>query len=159
MTTRTKQPYWIPGLFVGIMLAIVAVNGVMVYFATSTFPGLDTDKAYVNGLAYNETLKEAAASEALGWRAVTGVATDGKLTLDLSGPDGAPLAGLALTGAMVRPATTRLDHKLTFGADPLKEGRYVADQAFPAAGLWEVRVAARAGDGTVWQWNDRIMAP
>jgi nitrogen fixation protein FixH len=159
MTTRTKQPYWIPGLFVGIMLAIVAVNGVMVYFATSTFPGLDSDKAYVNGLAYNETLKEAAASEALGWRTNTSLTTDRRLILDLGDQSGAPLSGLNLAGAMVRPATTSLDHKLSFAADPAKPGRYIADIAFPAEGLWEIRVAATARDGIVWQWNDRIMAP
>lgn len=159
MATKTKQPYWIPAIFIGAMLAIVAVNGVMVYFATSTFPGLDSDKAYLNGLAYNETLKEAAASEALGWKAAPMIGDDGTLVLDLQDHSGLPVTGLSLAGEIVRTATTALDHQIRFTADPAQPGRYRADLAFPAAGLWEVRIAGTTHDGTVWQWNDRIMVP
>ena len=83
MTGLRRRSLWIPAVFVGAMGLVVAVNGIMVYFATSTFPGLDTDKAYVQGLAYNETLREARASDALGWTAVA-IVEAGRLTVDLA---------------------------------------------------------------------------
>lgn len=158
-TSATRQAYWIPGIFVGAMLVIIAVNGVMVYFATSTFPGLDTDKAYVNGLAYNETLKEAAASDALGWRVKAVIESDGGIVLDLSASDGRPVTGLSLQGKLARTTTTALDRDITFVGDPSQPGRYRATVNGLAAGLWELRVAGAASDGTVWQATERVMAP
>ncbi|MBT3306984.1 MAG: nitrogen fixation protein FixH, partial [Alphaproteobacteria bacterium] len=35
---------------------IFAVNAVLVFFALSSWPGLTTDKAYEEGIAYNRTL-------------------------------------------------------------------------------------------------------
>ncbi|MBL8709318.1 MAG: FixH family protein [Rhodospirillaceae bacterium] len=158
-----RHSYWIPGIFVGAMLLVIAVNGVMVYFATSTFPGLDTDKAYVHGLAYNETLQEAAASAALGWQANLTVARGAgmdQVTVDVIDQSGQPVSGLHLVGDLLRTTTTALDQHVTFSAVVDHAGRYRADIDLPARGLWEVRLAGTATPGgIVWQWNDRIMVP
>jgi hypothetical protein len=45
-----RRSLWIPALFVGLMLLVVVVNGTMMYFAQSTFSGLDTDQAYQQGI-------------------------------------------------------------------------------------------------------------
>lgn len=158
-TTGHRQSYWIPGIFVGAMLAVIAVNGVMVYFATTTFPGLDTDKAYVNGLAYNETLKEAAASDALGWRVTADITPAGEVILDLAGRDGAPVTDVRLNGKLARTTTTAQDRDIVFTGDPVHPGRYRAPADGLAAGLWELRIAGTAPNGTIWQANERVMAP
>lgn len=159
-TTTQRQAYWIPAVFVGAMLLVIAVNIVMVFFATSTFPGLDTDKAYVQGLAYNETLKEAAASEALGWQAKAEIAEGGDLILSLQNAEGQPVTGMDLRGQMVRTATTSMDRVITFTPAMGQPGRYLAALDLPANGLWELRVAGTVtATGVVWQWNDRIMVP
>src|SRR3954469_23813706 len=64
-----RKSLWIPALFIGLMLLVVVVNGTMMYLAESTFSGLDNETAYQDGLEYNATLQEAAASAALGWSA------------------------------------------------------------------------------------------
>jgi nitrogen fixation protein FixH len=154
-----REALWIPAVFVGAMALVVAVNGVMVYFATSTFPGLDTSKAYVNGLAYNETLQDSAAAKALGWQGEASV-VDGKLSVVVHDSHGQPVTGLQLHGAIVRPTTTVLDHPLQLTADPQQPGRYLTPLILPASGLWELRLATASGvDGVLWQWNERIMVP
>lgn len=154
-----RKSSWIPAIFVGAMGLVVVVNVIMVYFATSTFPGLDTDKAYVHGLAYNDTLRQAAASDALGWSASASV-SGGRLTVDIANSAGSPVTDLALQGAIVRPATTVMDRHITLSADPAHPGRYAAEIELPAGGLWELRlVAGNAPGGTPWQWTDRIIVP
>lgn len=159
-TTTERQAYWIPAIFVGAMLLVIAVNVVMVFFATSTFPGLDTNKAYVQGLAYNETLKEAAASEALGWEAKAEIAEGGDLFLSLHDAHGQPVSGMDLRGQMVRTATTAMDQTIAFIPVSGQPGRYQAALDLPAKGLWELRVAGTVtATGVVWQWNNRIVVP
>ncbi len=159
--TRNSPPQrkslWIPALFVGLMLLVVVVNGTMMYFAESTFSGLDTDQAYQEGLDYNTTLQEAAASAALGWTAKTAftptAAGSRHVTVTITDKAGAPVAGLHLTGHLVRPVSTAFDQVLTLR--PEAAGTYGADVALPAAGSWELRLSAR--DGKIhWQTIQRV---
>jgi len=151
-TARNTQPQrkalWIPALFFGLMFLVVAVNGTMIFFAQSTFSGLDTDKAYLEGLAYNQTLKEAAASAALGWTAKTTV-TPNHLAVTITAKNGQPVQGLQPAAHLVRPVSTALDQRLTLRAEGA--GIYGADIVLPAHGNWELRLSA--GD---WQTVQRI---
>lgn len=159
MTGGFRKSLWIPALFIGAMSLVVAVNGIMVYFATSTFPGLDTDKAYVHGLAYNETLRESKASEALGWTA-TATVIDGRLAVDLRTEDGGAVTGIDLRGRIVRPATTSMDREIVMSPHPSQPGRYETSLDLPGRGLWELRlVAADARGGTTWQSVHRVIVP
>lgn len=158
-TATHRNAYWIPGIIIGAMLLVVAVNGVMVFFATSTFPGLDNTKAYVNGLAYNETLREAAASNNLAWQAHATIDAQGNISVQIHDKVGEPLSGLTLRGQLLRTTTTAMDRPLTFAAGATS-GHYQAKTDLPAPGLWELRVAAPVpGQDIVWQWHDRIMVP
>src|SRR4051794_15207153 len=62
---RTSR--FIPWIFVAGMLTVVAVNGALIYFATTTWSGMAINHAYDRGLAYNQVLAAAARQEALGW--------------------------------------------------------------------------------------------
>jgi nitrogen fixation protein FixH len=157
---RNAQPQrkslWIPALFVGLMLLVVAVNGTMMYFAESTFSGLDTDKAYQEGLEYNATLKEAAANAALGWTATTRFnRTVGgwHVAVTITDRGGVPVAGLQMTAHLVRPVSTAFDQLLTLR--PEASGIYGADVTLPASGSWELRLSADDGQGN-WQTVQRV---
>lgn len=159
-TARNSEPQrkalWIPALFVGLMLLVVAVNGTMVYFAEHTFSGLDTDKAYQEGIAYNSILEEAARSAALGWTAKAEfrqLPAGRHMAVTITDKNGNPVEGLHLRAHLVRPVSTALDQSLTLRAEGA--GVYGTDVALPAAGSWELRLTAATG--TVdWQTVQRI---
>lgn len=112
-TTATGAPAarrsaWIPWIFVAGFGVIIAVNGVMVYFALSTRIDVVVEKPYERGISYNLLLDEARAAAALGWTVETVSRrfdeTRGVITLDLllHGPDG-PLDGTEVQASLVRP--------------------------------------------------------
>ena len=151
-----RKALWIPALFIGLMLLVVAVNGTMMYFAESTFSGLDTDKAYQEGLEYNTTLQEAAANAALGWTAKTtfvATASGRHVAVTITDKTGAPVAGLQVTARLVRPVSTAFDQVLTLR--PEAGGTYGADVTLPASGSWELRLSADDGQRN-WQTVQRV---
>jgi nitrogen fixation protein FixH len=151
-----RKSLWIPALFFGLMLLVVVVNGTMIFFAQSTFSGLDTDQAYQQGVQYNAILKEAAASAALGWTARTSVTPAGAarhIAVTLTDRRGRPVRGLAVTAHLVRPVSTAFDQRLVLR--PEGDGIYGADVSLPALGRWELRLAAETG-ATDWQAVQRI---
>jgi len=155
-TAPQRKSLWIPALMVGLMLGVVAVNGTMIFFAQSTFSGLDTDQAYKEGIEYNTILKESAASAALAWSAKTafsGTAGNRHVTVTITDKNGAPVDDLALTAHLVRPVSTAFDQFLVLR--PEGRGVYGADVAMPAAGSWELRLSATAGE-TNWQSMQRV---
>jgi nitrogen fixation protein FixH len=151
-----RRSLWIPALFVGLMLLVVVVNGTMMYFAESTFSGLDTDQAYQEGIQYNTILKDAEASAALGWTAKTTVTPAGAgrhLAVSITDKSGKPVQGLELTAHLVRPVSTAFDQRLTLRAEG--NGVYGTDVTLPVLGSWELRLAAETG-ATDWQVVQRI---
>lgn len=94
--------------------AVVAfANAIFVYFALTTFGGIDTEDAYRRGLAYNATIAEAYQQSALGWQtSLTYDNAKGALRLTIADREGGPVAGLSISGRLSRPATSRQD--LTF---------------------------------------------
>jgi nitrogen fixation protein FixH len=160
MTDLTANPQrkslWIPALMVGLMLLVVAVNGAMIFFAQSTFSGLDTTKAYQEGVEYNTTLKEAAANAALGWSAKTEFTpvTGGRhVAVSITDKDGQPVEDLHVIAHLVRPVSTAYDQLLTLRHEG--HGIYGVDVALPAAGSWELRLSATGGK-TKWQTMQRV---
>lgn len=151
-----RKSLWIPTLMVGLMLLVVAVNGTMIFFAESTFSGLDTEQSYKEGIEYNAILKEAAASAALGWNAKTefGEIAGGRhVAVAITDKDGRPVEGLRIRAHLVRPVSTEFDQLLTLR--PEGRGVYGADVALPAGGSWELRLSASRGE-TNWQAVQRV---
>jgi nitrogen fixation protein FixH len=155
-TPPTRKALWIPALFFGLMLLVVVVNGTMMYFAESTFSGLDTDQAYQQGVQYNAILKEAEASAALGWTAKTTVTPAGAgrhIAVTLIDKSARPVQDLELTAHLVRPVSTAFDQRLTLRAEG--DGVYGTDVTLPVLGSWELRLSAETG-ATDWQVVQRI---
>jgi nitrogen fixation protein FixH len=155
-TRPQRRSLWIPTLMVALMLGVVAVNGTLIFFAQSTFSGLDTTKAYQEGVEYNAILKEAAASAALGWTAKTTVspAVGGRhLAVAITDKAGQPVQGLTLLAHLVRPVSTAFDQQLTLRSEGA--GIYGTDVVLPANGNWELRLSAQDG-ATDWQVVQRI---
>ncbi|WP_374650891.1 FixH family protein [Dongia sp.] len=159
---RTDRALWIPGLFVFGFLVVIAVNGILIVTAVSSFSGLETVGAYEKGLHYNQALAAAQANAETGWNAMpeVGAAAAGggdvaarELLVAITDRAGAPVMGLKVEAYLVRPTNAGMD-----AAIALKDaggGRYRADFTPQALGNWELRLQASRGDVT-WQQVQRI---
>ncbi len=123
--------------FFGVM---IAANMVFLYFAVTTFTGLETADAYRKGVAYNDRLEEARQFEKLGWQGKIS-AKDGHLEVTLLSQDGTPVRGLRVDGKAGRPATDRFDRTVVF--EDAGSGRYQSEKIDLAPGHWIVAIEAR----------------
>jgi nitrogen fixation protein FixH len=127
---------------------IIAVNGTFLYFALSSFPGLSTEHAYEEGVAYNQTLALAARQNAAGWVSQVSFSQPETINLTLTGPSGTGVGGLALEGLLMRPAHNRLDQKMPLVEVRPGQYRGVVSKALP--GRWRLEVTARQNDEQIY---------
>lgn len=146
--TRARAPgWWIPWTFLGGFLLVVAVNGVMIWVAASTWTGLVTDRAYDRGLEYNRNLEAASAMAALGWQArlvATTLADGGRaLTLEARDRNGEPLSGLVVDGRLERPVHEGADRELFLA--PAGRGVYRTVLEDLPPGQWQAHLRLTRG--------------
>jgi nitrogen fixation protein FixH len=138
---------WIPWLFVGGFVLVLAVNGVMIWIAAESFTGLETEDAYRKGIHYNRNLEAAAAQAALGWRPALGIsAEEGPVAvarLELGSLAGAPIEGAVVRLRFERP--TQHGHDFELELEPTGGGVYRAEFAVPLAGVWNVHMVIERG--------------
>lgn len=151
-----RRSLWIPSIFIIGMLVVIAVNATLIYYAEHTFSGLDTEKYYQEGVNYNTSLKDAAASAALGWTGKVSIdpsATGHTVRVAITDKEGAPVSGLNVSLHLVRPVSTAMDQFLDL--KPVGAGIYAAEVKVPALGAWEVRLEATGGRAP-WQATQRL---
>ena len=125
-------------------LVVASANGVMVYYALSTWPGLAFANASERGRKFNQVLAAEEKENAVGWTFALRL-DDGRLTVDARSRDGTALADIELSATLVRPLGGTDDVGVVLR--PEGPGRYAAAIALPLKGQWEVRlVAERMGD-------------
>ncbi len=145
MTARTeKTGFTLKGWhvlagIVGFFAVVFTVNAVFITLAFDTFPGEDTRRSYVQGLAYNDVLEERAAQAELGWSAAANL-TEERVLVEVRDADGQPVRSLRLTGTLRHPANMQLDRDLTF--TEVRSGVYAAGLADLPEGRWELNAEA-----------------
>ena len=135
-------------MIVAFFAAVIAVDVGFSIIAVRTFPGEDEAHSYAQGLRYNQTLAQERAQRAMGWTAVAALDRSGQdavVDLEIRDRSGAPLAGLAIEGALRRPVDAELDRPLTF--TDLGRGRYRARIGRLHEGQWQMRARAQDGEG------------
>ena len=145
---------WIPWVFVGGMLLVVAVNAVLIFFALSTFTGVTTGHAYDRGRAYNHVIEAAARQEALGWRADVQLRGN-SLVVTMADRGGAALPG-RLEGRLLRPlegTTQPLDFAAT------ATGSFRADTGARQPGQWDAVLRFFGPGGEVLDIRQRMVLP
>ena len=133
-------------VFVGAFGVIIAVNLALAYSAVKTFPGLEVKNSYVASQEFNERLH---AQEALGWT-VNAKAAGGLLILSITDKAGNPVQVAELDAVLGRATHVKEDTRPEFAFDGTA---YVA-KAELGAGNWNLRMVARAEDGT--EFTQRI---
>ena len=149
-----RRSAWIPWVFVGGMLLVVAVNAVLVVASVTTFTGVTVPGAYDRGRAYNQVLAEAARQDALGWQAEVS-AERGLLRVAVRDREGLPVAG-RLDGVLRAPVEgTELPIFLVSAAP----GAWQAVLEAPRAGQWQVRLTVTGAAGERFEIRRTVVLP
>lgn len=147
---RRRSPGWyIPWLFVAMFAVVVAADGIMITIALNTFPGLSTDRAFEEGVAYNRALDGAKAQAERGWKvgvqAIPHAGNTAELAVAVADHDGRPLDGARVVAEFQRPTVT--GHDVTLPLGERGGGRYGAVAQLPMPGVWDVRLTIVRPDG------------
>lgn len=135
---------------------VMGVNAVFIVTAIDSFPGEDVRRSWFQGIHYNDVLAERAAQNALGWRAVLGVAGEGSgayAELRMTAED-APLGDLEITAELRHPTDATLDRALVF--QKIELGVWRAPLSGVAPGTWDIAFAARDLSGHEFEGKRRI---
>ncbi|THH35857.1 nitrogen fixation protein FixH [Aliishimia ponticola] len=121
---------------------IIAVNLTLAFQAVRTFPGLEVKNSYVASQSFDA---DRAAQLALGWDAAARVEGE-TLTLSFL-RDGVPVQPVIEKAVFGRATTVAQDQEPAFAWD----GAAFAAPVEIAPGNWNLRVEARAADGTLFK--------
>lgn len=130
--------------FIAFFGVIAAVNGVFMYMAINTWPGLTTEDAYIKGLNYNQTLADGERQTALGWRSDVTLSADGQAMVVLTDPSGNAVSGLIVSVEFARPVGSLETH--TVALSETMPGTYTGPFAPTEKGRWKADVNAVTAD-------------
>jgi nitrogen fixation protein FixH len=164
MAKERKPGWWYPYIFVAAFMVVVAVNGFLIYSATSTFSGLETEQHYEKGNAYNKDIEMAKRQIELGWQVeakVEPLGEDGSkrrinLAASFKDKQGQPLDGMAVRALFIRPVQNGHDVSIPLSAKG--RGIYTTDAELDFHGVWDLRVVA-IGEKDSYQLAQRIQIP
>ncbi|WP_425091440.1 FixH family protein [Tropicimonas sp. S265A] len=130
-------------IMVGAFGTIIAVNLTMAYNAVSTFPGLEVKNSYVASQKFDENRD---AQLALGWD-VSAKVEEGMLHLIILDEAGQPVEAELVSATLGRATHVRDD----FSPALFWTGMDFAAPVDLDGGNWNLRLQAKAPDGTVFQ--------
>jgi len=132
----------------GFFGTILAVNGVFLYAALSTYTGVVAQEPYRKGLYYNERIAAGERQEKLGWNAEATLTREAGLSVVLRDSAGAPVSGLFLAGVLGRPSTGQQDRSIAL--TEIAPGHYKLQPDGLEPGAWLVNLEATwPGTGAV----------
>ena len=142
-----RRGAWIPWLFAAFFLVVCAVNGTMIWAATTSWTGLETDSPYDKGLTYNRNLEAARRQAALGWQprfeARLAGADQAAVRITLTDAAGQPLDGAQVTAHFERLGEEAVDFALPLR--PGASGTYEAEAPLARLGAWRVHLTIERG--------------
>ena len=134
-------------LFGGAFAVIIGVNIILAVNAVKTFPGLEVKNSYV---ASQEFDQRRSAQEALGWSVYASSQGD-QVKLEITDADGNPVEVAKLSATLGRATHVQDDQKPEFTFD----GQRLCGAGRPGPGNWNIRMVARAKDGT--EFTQRVI--
>ena len=147
MGTREFKGRHAAMIFVGAFGIIISVNLALAYNAVRTFPGLEVKNSYVASQNFDRRRE---AQLRLGW-SVRAEARDGQVILSITDADGVPVEVADLKATMGRATHVKDDIVPAFVFDGTA---YVAPATL-GDGNWNIRMVARADDGT--EFTQRVI--
>jgi nitrogen fixation protein FixH len=163
MDKPRDREYRLTGRFVlvavvSFFVIVMSVNGIMAYLAVETFSGVQSEKPYENGLAFNRDITRARVQDAQGWRVSEKMfrTPSGEVSIDVSIVDSSNqfVAGLAITSILKSPVDSRIDCKVVLTDE--MNGHYTGVTPC-GAGQRNVESIVRRGADIVYQSTNRII--
>ena len=142
-------------IMVGIFVLVSAVNGLMIWYALSSWPGLVSDSAYAEGLGFDRVLAASRAEAALGWKGTIAYDRAGRIVFHLVDDKGQPLSRMGVSMMMLRPTREGFDRSAALVETT--PGNYEAGIHPPLPGVWDVRVIVAAGGQAKFHAEQRIL--
>jgi nitrogen fixation protein FixH len=143
--------------FVAFFAVVFSVNAIMVRFATSTFGGVDADRAYQVGLAFNREIAAAEGQNALGWDVQAHFAERGtgrtELTLRIRDARDAVPAGIRVVSHLGHPGDRRRDREIAMTGNTQGVFTGVVDDA---AGQWDLVLEVWREDQRMFRSVNRV---
>lgn len=130
-------------IFASFFFVIIAVNLLLAYKAIATFPGLEVKNSYVASQNFDS---DRAGQEALGWQ-VGARASGDQLQLTINNADGSPAAVEIISATFGRATHVRDDQLPALAFN----GTLWQAPVAIAPGNWNLRLVARAEDGTMFR--------
>jgi len=135
---------------------ISAVDGVMIYFASKTFRGLDGERSYEAGLQYNREIEAGREQEKLGWKVDAQIergSAASQIVVRPTDAAGKPLTGLAVNTNFTHPTDRNRDIKVKM--TETTPGLYSGEVA-AAPGAWLVNLELDRDGKTMFRSKNRI---
>jgi len=140
--TRELKGWHVAVMFCTGFGIIIFVNLLLAYNAVRTFPGLEVKNSYVASQLFDANR---AAQTALGWTVAVSYSGD-QLRLEITDRDGAPVRADTLNASVGRATHVAEDATPEFSFDGVA---YTATAPL-IEGHWQIRLSARAADGTLF---------
>ena len=144
MTGERKLTGWHAlAIFGGAFAVIIAANLTLAVSAIRTFPGVETKNSYIASQTFDD---RRSAQAALGWR-VEATAQGDALVLSITDRQGKPVQVVDLQATLGRATHVKEDRSPQFVFD----GHAYKARETLGPGNWNIRMTARALDGTAFQ--------
>lgn len=134
-------------VLLGFFAVVMAVDGVMMYFAVSTFSGEVEAHPYERGLAYNRDIAQSREQAARDWKVdvsvARGAAGAARVTAKARDAAGAQASGLAMTATLAAPADKKKDAQVAL--HEVAPGLYEGETALAPG--WRDLLLVAAKDG------------
>jgi len=150
---------WIPWYIALGFIVMLTPLAPMAYYAVHTLPGVVTDKAYEEGIAYNKSIAAGVQEKTLGWHgeiALEAPAAEANITYILLDAQSAPVSDAAVHVWLVRPVQGGMDRD--FDMKPEGNGHYSVTAPLPSHGVWDIRVSATKQNAN-FQTEKRVVLP
>jgi nitrogen fixation protein FixH len=151
-----KSPWVIA--WIALVVAVLGVNGVMVYLAVATNPGLVVEDFYERGQNYERTMHSRTERDP-GWTLRADIPEDVSagvptpIRFFLVDKAGQPVTPQSVEFFAYRPSDVTRDFSIAMTEEG--PGRYAAQVSFPLIGVWDTLVAVRTGEDE-YQVGQRI---
>jgi nitrogen fixation protein FixH len=144
---RKLTGYHVAAIFVSAFGVIISVNLLLAYNAVSSFPGVEVKNSYVASQHFDANRE---AQLALGW-SVRADARNNEVQLSITDQDGNPVEVADLKATLGRATHVQDDQSPDF----VFNGKMYVASAELAPGNWNIRMIARADNGT--EFRQRVI--